>query len=94
MTELDAVMARAQLLLILEEQEHSFTTAISNESHQSEVQELQDQMAMLAEQVAELTTAECRCTQRCFSCNRQGQCWSQSGAIPSKKDGPPDCYVA
>ena len=32
-TELDAVMNRAQLLMTLEEQEHSCTTAIGNEPH-------------------------------------------------------------
>ena len=33
--------------MTLEEQEHSCTAPISNEPHQSEVQELQEQFAML-----------------------------------------------
>ena len=44
--------------MTLEEQEHSCTAAISsNEPRQSEVQELRDQVAMLTEQIAALTTA-------------------------------------
>ena len=58
--------------MTLEEQEHSHTAAISNEPCQSEVQELREQVAMLTQQVTAPTTADNRCTQWCFSCNRQG----------------------
>ena len=71
-TELDAVMDRARLLMTLEEQKHNHIAAISNEPRQSEVQELQEEVAKLTEQVIALTTADSRRTQRCFSCNRQG----------------------
>lgn len=37
--------------MTLEEQEHSRTVAISNEPHQSEVQELREQFAMLLNKV-------------------------------------------
>ena len=52
-TELDAIVDIARMLMTLEEQEHSCTAAIGgNEPRQSEIQELQDQVAMLTEQVA------------------------------------------
>lgn len=43
--------------MTLEEQEHSHTMAISNEPHQSKVQELREQVVMLTEHVTALTTA-------------------------------------